>query len=192
LEVIHLPIEQIMAIELHLQYVPVYSKASRTGSTTFHDDNLGIINACKIENVIWSIKHGLSLEQAVLMRFKSVVEQLTQINYKHSYFDQMFSEYMHLDVVAPKITFGTYRDYLIVTHVDRGLEDLVTSEYLKKEEPAKTQLPMMILKNNYVIDRKTGDKLSISKEVIIKVGYEFALNYGFSYVGCENFEYLLG
>jgi len=179
-----------MPFELHLQYVPVYSKTSRTGSTTFHDGNLGIINACKRENAIWVLGHGVSREQAVLMRFKSIVEQLTLINYRYSYFDQLFSEHMKRDVIAPKITFGTYRSYLIVTEVDRDLEDLVTSEYLGKDEPDLTQLPMLILKNNFVIDRNTGDKLPISQRTIINVGYEFSENYGFSYVGCTNFEYL--
>jgi hypothetical protein len=69
-----------MGTELHLQYVPVYSKTSRMGTTIFYRSNLGIINACKRENAIWSLKHGVSLEQAVLMRFKSIVEQLTLIN----------------------------------------------------------------------------------------------------------------
>ena len=124
------------------------------------------------------------------MRFKSIVEQLTLINYRYSYFDQLFSEHMKRDVIAPKITFGTYRSYLIVTEVDRDLEDLVTSEYLGKDEPDLTQLPMLILKNNFVIDRNTGDKLPISQRTIINVGYEFSENYGFSYVGCTNFEYL--
>ena len=179
-----------MALELHLQYVPVYSKTSRMGSTTFYDDNLGIINACKIENAIWSLKHRVSLEQAVLMRFKSIVEQLTLINYKHSYFDQLFSEYMERDVIAPKITFGTYQDYLIVTQVDRDLEDLVTAEYLGQEEPDYPQLPLLILKNNYVIDRGAGDKLPISKQVIANVSQGFAENYGFRCVGCTNFESL--
>lgn len=178
-----------MAFELHLQYVPEYSKTSRTGDSIFQSEHLSIINACKIENAIWSLKHGVSLEQAVLMRFKSIVEQLTNINYKNSYFDQLFSEYMDRDVIAPKITFGTYQDYLIVTHVDIELEDLVTSEY-QNQEPAKTQLPMLIVRNNYVIDRKTGDKLPTSQQAIIRVGYEFSLNYGFSYVGCSNFESL--
>lgn len=178
-----------MSIELHLQYVPEYSKTSRTGGSIFQSDHLPIINACKIQNTIWSLKHGVSLEQATLMRFKSLVEQLTNINYRHSYFDEVFSEHMKRDVVAPKITFGIYRDYLIVTDVDRELEDLVTSEY-QNQEPAKTQLPMLIVRNNYVIDRKTGDKLPTSKQVIIRVGYEFSLNYGFSYVGCTNFDYL--
>lgn len=179
-----------MATELHLQYVPVYSKTSRTGSRVFHDDNLGIINACKIENTIWSINQGVSLEQAVLMRFKSIVEQLTLINYKHSYFDQLFSEYMERDVIAPKITFGTYRYYVIVTIVDSDLEDLVTSEYLGKEELAKPELPLLILRNNYVIDRETGDKIPISKQVIANVSQGFAENYGFACVGCSNFESL--
>ena len=124
------------------------------------------------------------------MRFKSIVEQLTLINYRYSYFDQLFSEHMKRDVIAPKITFGTYRSYLIVTEVDRDLEDLVTSEYLGKDEPDLTQLPMLILKNNFVIDRNTGNKLAISQRTIINVGYEFSENYGFSYVGCTNFEYL--
>jgi hypothetical protein len=179
-----------MPFELHLQYVPVYSKTSRTGSRAFHDDNLGIINACKIENAIWSLKYGVSLEQAALMRFKSIVEQLTLINYKYSYFDQLFSEHIERDVIAPKITFDTYRDYLIVVSVDRGLEDLVTSEYLGQEEPDYPLLPLLILKNNYVIDRESGDKLAISKEVIAHVSQEFASNYGFACVGCSNFESL--
>jgi len=179
-----------MSVELHLQYVPVYSKTSRTGSRAFHDDNLGIINACKIENTIWSLKHGVSLEQAVLMRFKSIVEQLTLINYKYSYFDQLFSEHIERDVIAPKITFGTYRYYVIVTIVDSDLEDLVTSEYLGQEELVKPQLPLLILKNNYVIDRETGDKLPISKQVIANVSQEFARNHGFACVGCSNFESL--
>jgi len=179
-----------MAFELHLQYVPVYSKTSRTGSTAFYDDNFGIINACKIENAIWSFKHGVNLEQAVLMRFKSVVEQLTLINYRHSYFDQLFSEFMERDVVAPKITFGTYRYYVIVTNVDSDLEDLVTSEYLGREDLVKPELPLLILKNNYVIDRETGDKLPISKQVIVNVSQGFAENYGFACVGCTNFEVL--
>jgi hypothetical protein len=179
-----------MPFELHLQYVPVYSKTSRTGSTAFHDDNLGIINACKIENAIWSLKHGVSLEQAVLMRFQSIVEQLTLINYKYSYFDQMFSEHMERDVIAPKITFGTYRYYVIVTIVDSALEDLVTSEYIGQDEPDKPELPLLILKNNYVIDRETGDKLPISKQVIANVSQGFAENYGFACVGCSNFESL--
>jgi hypothetical protein len=178
-----------MAFELHLQYVPEYSKTSRTGDSIFQSEYLPIINSCKIENAIWSLKHGVSLEQATLMRFKSIVEQLTNINYKNSYFDQLFSEHMNRDVIAPKVTFGTYQDYLIVTQVDRGLEDLVTSEY-QNQEPAKTQLPMLIVGNNYVIDRKTGDKLPISQQEIVRVGYEFSLNYGFSYVGCSNFESL--
>lgn len=179
-----------MALELHLQYVPVYSKTSRMGSTTFYDDNFGIINACKIENAIWSLKHGVSLEQAVLMRFKSIVEQLTLINYKHSYFDQLFSEFMERDVIAPKLTFGTYRYYVIVTTVDNALEDLVTSEYIGQDEPDKPELPLLILKNNYVIDRETGDKLPISKQVIANVSQGFAENYGFACVGCSNFESL--
>lgn len=179
-----------MPFELNLQYMPVYSKTSRTGSTTFHDHNLGIINACKRENAIWALSHGVSLEQAVLMRFKSIVEQLTLINYRYSYFDQLFSEHMARDVIAPKITFGTYRYFVIVTVVDCELEDFVTAEYSGKDEPDLTQLPMLILKNNYVIDRKTGDKLPISQRTIINVGYEFSENYGFSYVGCTNFEFL--
>jgi hypothetical protein len=179
-----------MPTELHLQYVPVYSKTSKMGSTTFYDDNLGIINACKIENAIWSLKHGVSLEQAVLMRFKSIVEQLTLINYKYSYFDQLFSEYMERDVIAPKIIFGTYRYYVIVTIVDSGFEDLVTSEYLGQEELVKPELPLLILRNNYVIDRETGDKLPISKQVIVNVSQGFAENYGFACVGCSNFETL--
>jgi hypothetical protein len=179
-----------MATELHLQYVPVYSKTSRTGSTAFYRNNLGIINACKRENAIWALKHGVSLEQAVLMRFKSIVEQLTLINYKHSYFDQLFSEYMERDVIAPKITFGTYRYYVIVTIVDSELEDLVTAEYIGQDEPDKPELPLLILKNNYVIDRNTGDKLPISKQVIANVSQDFASNYGFACVGCSNFESL--
>jgi hypothetical protein len=179
-----------MSVELHLQYVPMYSKTSRTGSRAFHDDNLGIINACKIENTIWSLKHGVSLEQAVLMRFKSIVEQLTLINYKYSYFDQLFSEHIERDVIAPKITFGTYRYYVIVTIVDSELEDLVTAEYIGQDEPDKPELPLLILKNNYVVDRKTGDKLPISKQVIANVSQAFARNYGFACVGCSNFESL--
>ncbi len=179
-----------MSVELHLQYVPVYSKTSRMGTTTFYRNNLGIINACKRENAIWALKHGVSLEQAVLMRFKSIVEQLTLINYKHSYFDQLFSEHMERDVIAPKITFGTYRYYVIVTIVDSDLEDLVTSEYLGQEELVKPELPLLILKNNYVIDRETGDKLPISQEVIANISQEFARNYGFACVGCSNFESL--
>jgi hypothetical protein len=58
--------------ELYLQYVPLYSKTSRTGSIAFDDDNLRIINACKIENAIWSIKHGVSLEQASVGRSLSI------------------------------------------------------------------------------------------------------------------------
>ena len=179
-----------MAFELHLQYVPVYSKTSRMGTTTFYRNNLGIINACKRENAIWALKHGVSLEQAVLMRFKSIVEQLTLINYRYSYFDQLFSEHMERDVIAPKISFGTYRYYVIVTVVDGELEDLVTSEYSGRDEPDLTQLPLLILKNNYVIDRKTGDKLPISKQVIVNVSQDFAENYGFACVGCSNFESL--
>lgn len=179
-----------MPIELHLQYVPVYSKPSRTGSTNFYDDNFGIINACKIEIAILALKHGVSLEQAALMRFKSIVEQLTLINYKYSYFDQLFSEHMERDVIAPKIAFGTYRDYLIVTQVDRGLEDLITTEYLGQEEPNYPTLPLLILKNNYAIDRQKGVKLPISKQVIANVSQGFAENYGFRCVGCTNFESL--
>jgi hypothetical protein len=48
----------------------------------------------------------------------------------------------------------------------------------------------LILKNNYVIDRETGDKLPISKEVIANVSQGFAENYGFACVGCSNFESL--
>jgi hypothetical protein len=53
---------------------------------------------------------------------------------------------MGRDVIAPKITFDAYRNYLIVVSVDRGLEDLVTSEYLGQEEPDYPQLPPLILK----------------------------------------------
>lgn len=94
-----------MPIELHLQYVPEYSKTSRTGGSIFQSDHLPIINACKIQNTIWSLKHGVSLEQATLMRFKSLVEQLTNINYRHSYFDEVFSEHMKRDVVATTSRF---------------------------------------------------------------------------------------
>jgi hypothetical protein len=179
-----------MAIELHLQYVPEYSRASRIGSTTFQDNYLEIINTCKIENAIWSIRHGLPLEQATLLRFKCIVEQLNESRHRCSYFDMLFSEKMGREVIAPRVSFGTYSDYLIVTHVDWGLEDLVVSEYLGKETSSKPLLPMLILKNNYVIERETGKKLPISKQMIVRVGYEFSLDYGFSYVGCKNFEYL--
>jgi hypothetical protein len=97
---------------------------------------------------------------------------------------------MERDVIAPKINFGTYRYYVIVTVVDGELEDLVTSEYSGRDEPDLTQLPLLIFKNNYVIDRKTGDKLPISKQVIVNVSQGFAENYGFACVGCSNFESL--
>ena len=97
---------------------------------------------------------------------------------------------MGRDVIAQKITFDNYRDYLIVVSVDRGLEDLVTSEYLGQEEPDYPLLPLLILKNNYVIDREIGDKLPISQQVIANVSQEFARNFGFACVGCSNFESL--
>ena len=57
-------------------------------------------------------------------------------------------------------------------------------------EPDMPELPLLILKNNYVIDRETGDKLPISQEVIASVSQGFAENYGFACVGCSNFEFL--
>jgi hypothetical protein len=79
---------------------------------------------------------------------------------------------------------------VIVTIVDSELEDLVTAAYIGQDEQDKPELPLLILKNNYVIDRNTGDKLPISQQVIANVSQDFASNYGFACVGCSNFESL--
>lgn len=74
LKVTYLSRIQPMPFELHFQYLPVCSMTPRTGSTTFQDYKLGITNTYNIENVVWSIKHDISLGQAALMPFKSIVE----------------------------------------------------------------------------------------------------------------------
>jgi hypothetical protein len=53
-----------------------------------------------------------------------------------------------------------------------------------------TNLPMLIFKNSYVIERKTGIKLRISKQAIAQMGVKLNRLWGFRCYDCSNFDSL--
>jgi hypothetical protein len=53
-----------------------------------------------------------------------------------------------------------------------------------------SRMPALVISNSYAIERRTSEKLKITKEIIVRVGLDFADECGFGFINCENFDLL--
>ena len=117
---------------------------------------------------------------------------------KGNYFDRQLSILMEKDVIAPQVTYGTYKSELFERKFETDDPDEESydeflelySKLYKGSRSGLSMLPLLIFKNPYVIERKTGHKLRISKQVIVGLGWRINKKFGFRVFDCTNFSKL--
>jgi hypothetical protein len=187
-----------MTLSLELKFMPEYKKT--LGSKLGQDDIelLNRVNECKIICNEISQYFDKSLEEASLCWFQILLDRTQERIEGSNFFDEGFSEIFKKDVIAPHVSFGTYDSEMFETHfeIDDPDEDSydefldLYADMYQGGSRSCTKLPTLILKNSYVIERKTGIKLRISKQAIARMGVKLNRLWGFRCHDCSNFESL--
>lgn len=144
---------------------------------------------CKIESAHLSAKKQITMEQAVLERFNTLLQIHKKVKNKKTFFDMAFSYHMQRDVVAPSVTFDAY-EYEVF---DSGESDDLKSLFLEMYQGNQirtSRMPALAISNSYAIERRTSEKLKITKEIIVRVGLDFGDECGFNFISCKNFDLL--
>lgn len=181
-----------MSYYLELQFCPEYKQLLKPDPGIYRIEVQEHINSCKIICSLITIRDKTTLEQSNLSYFEYLVNSWVEESDRKSFVDERFSHHMRRDVIAPRISFGTYTMELF----DREDDDLddpyleLFSYFYQNGRKGESVLPMLKIRNPYVIERDTGFKLPISKKTIVNVGLDFADEYGFRYFNCKNFEKL--
>jgi len=182
-----------MSYYLELQFCPEYKQLLDANASEYKKEVQSHINSCKVICSLIASQNKTTLEQANLSYFEYLVNSWAEVMDRKSFVDERFSHHMKRDVIAPSISFGTYAMELHERE-DEGDEDdpylELFTHYYQNGRKGKSVLPMLMVRNPYVIERETGFKLPISKKIIINVGLDFADEYGFRYFNCTNFETL--
>jgi hypothetical protein len=182
-----------MSYYLELQFCPEYKQLLKPNPDIYKTRIQANINSCKILCSLIATQDKTTLEQANLWYFEYLVNSWAEVNDRKSFVDESFSNHMKRDVIAPKISFGTYTMELFERESEDDEDDPyleLFSYYYQNGRKGKSVLPMLMVRNPYVIERETGFKLPISQQAIVRVGLDFADEYGFRYFNCTNFETL--
>ena len=105
---------------------------------------------------------------------------------------------MGRDVIAPQVTFSTYKSELFEREFETDDSDEESyDEFLdlyadmyQGGRRGESTLPLLTLKFPYVVERKTGIKLRISQQTIVRLGWLINKKYGFRIFDCTNFSLL--
>ena len=182
-----------MSYYLELQFCPEYKQLRDTAPSIYKTEVQEHINSCKILCRLIARRDKTTLEQANLWYFEYLVHSWAEVTDRKSFVDESFSHHMKKDVIAPRISFGTYMMELFEREDEDDEDDPyleLFSHYYQGGRKGKSVLPMLMVRNPYVIERDTGFKLPISQQTIVRVGLDFADSYGFRYFNCTNFETL--
>jgi hypothetical protein len=129
------------------------------------------------------------MEQAVLERFNALLQIHKKVKNKKTFFDMAFSYHMKKDVIAPLVTFDAYEYEVFDSSESEDLKSLFLEMY-QGNQIKTSRMPALAISNSYAIERRTSEKLKITKEIIVRVGLDFADECGFGFINCENFDLL--
>ena len=182
-----------MSYYLELQFCPEYKQLLDVAPSEYKIEMLSNINYCKIMSSLIAIQNKTTIEQGTLLHFELLINSWSKITDNKCFFDECFSQHMKKNVIAPSVAFGTYTMEVF----EREDDDEEDDEYLnlfahfyQNGRKGESVMPMFMVRNPYVIERETGYKLPISKQIIIRVGLDFADACGYRYFNCTNFERL--
>ena len=187
-----------MPFPLELKFMPEYDKNLSYKKANTDIALLNQVIDTKITCNEVALRFGETLEQATLCWFQILLDRLNVQSENGNYFDRQFSILMEKDVTAPLVTYGTYESELFERNFETDdpdeesydeFLDLYTDMYQGGRRGVST-LPLLIFKNPYVIERKTGHKLRISKQVIVALGWRINKKCGFRVFDCTNFSKL--
>lgn len=183
-----------MSYYLELQFTPEYKQLLESNPGNYDIDVQEHVNSCKILCRLIAERDNITLEQSNLWYFEHLVNSWAEVTDRKSFVDESFSHHMKKDVIAPRISFGTYMMELFDRECEYDDDDPyleLFSHYYQNGRKGKSVLPKLMIKNPYVIERLSGYKLPISRQTIVRVGLDFANAYGFRYFNCTNFEKLI-
>jgi hypothetical protein len=187
-----------MSFPLELKFMPEYDKNLSFKKANTDIALLNQVIDTKITCNEVAIRFCETLEEATLCWFQILLDRLNERSEKGTFFDRQLSILMEKDVIAPQVTYGTYESEQFERTLDTddlneesGDEflDLYADMYQGGRRGVST-LPLLIFKNPYVIERKTGHKLRISKQVIVALGWCINKKFGFRVFDCTNFSKL--
>jgi hypothetical protein len=145
-----------------------------------------------------ALRFGETLEQATLCWFQILLDRLNVQSEKGNYFDRQLSILMEKDVIAPQVTYGTYESECF-ERINKSNDtqekpydefiDLHNDLYQEGRRGVST-LPMLVFKHPYAIEKETGHKLRISKQIIVALGWRITKKTGFGVLDCNNFHLL--
>jgi hypothetical protein len=144
---------------------------------------------CKIESAHLSAKKQITMEQAVLERFNTLLKIHKKVKNKKTFFDMAFSCRMKRDVIAPLVTFDAYEYEVFDSSESKEFKSLFLEMY-QGNQIRTSRMPALAILNSYAIERRTSEKLKITKEIIVRVGLDFAYECGFELISCENIDLL--
>ena len=182
-----------MSYYLELQFCPEYKQLLNTDASEYAIQMQSNINYCKIMSSLIAKQNKTSIEQGTLLHFELLINSWSKITDNKCFFDECFSEHMKRDVIAPSISYGTYMMEVFEREDDDEEDDEylnLFAHYYQNGRKGESVMPMFMVRNPYVIERETGYKLPISKQIIIRVGLDFADACGYRYFNCTNFETL--
>lgn len=184
-----------MPFPLELKFVPEYEKTlgSRLGA-----DDIELLNQvieCKWICMSMSKRFNATLEESSLCWFQILLERLQERIDGTNFFDEEFSEIFEKDVIAPHVIYGKYESEMFENHFETDNPDVnsyyefldLYADMYQGGRKGKTKLPMLIFKHPYVIEKKTGIKLRISKQAMARMGVKINRLWGFRAYDCTNF-----
>lgn len=144
---------------------------------------------CKIDSGYLATKKKITMEQAILERFNSLLEVHKKVKDKRTFFDKTFSHHMKKDVIAPLVMRDAYEYEVFGSGDSEGFKSLFLEMY-QGNQIRTSRMPALAILNSYAIERQTDEKVTITKEIIVRVGLDFADECGFELISCENFDLL--
>lgn len=175
--------------------MPEYDKklGSRLGTSDLELSRQ--VNDCKITCTEISIRFNETLEESSLCWFQILLDRLQKRIDGTNFFDEEFSVIFEKEVIAPHVSYGTYESEMFERHFETDDPDEESydefldlySDMYQGGRKGKTKLPMLVFKNAYVIEKKTGVKLRISQQAIARMGVTINRIWGFRAFDCSNF-----
>lgn len=187
-----------MPFPLELKFMPEYEKNLGYRKSNTDIALLNQVIDTKITCNEVSLRFGETLEQATLCWFQILLDRLNVQSEKGNYLDRQLSILMEKDVIAPQVTYGTYESECFerINQSNDPQEnpydefiDLHNDLYQGGRRGVST-LPMLVFKHPYVIEKETGHKLRISKQIIVALGWRITKKTGFGVLDCNNFHLL--
>jgi len=187
-----------MPFPLELKFMPEYDKNLSYKKANTDIALLNQVIDTKITCNEVALRFGETLEQATLCWFQILLDRLNVQSEKGNYFDRQLSILMEKDVIAPQVTYGTYESECF-ERINKSNDtqekpydefiDLHNDLYQEGRRGVST-LPMLVFKHPYVIEKETGHKLRISKQIIVALGWRINKKCGFRVFDCTNFSKL--